>query len=596
MILARTGLWQKTTNFVVPVVHFIYTLTDGIRMKTLIIGGVAGGASAAARLRRLDEKMEIVILERTGYVSYANCGLPYYVGDVITDERKLTLQTPESFASRFNIDVRVENEAVSIDREAREVAVRRADGSEYTESYDYLILSPGAHALRPDVPGIDDDRVMTLRTVEDTFGMHGFVQSRKPRKAVVCGAGYIGLEVAENLRDRGLEVTIVQRPDHVLPTIDRDMAADLHHHIRSHGVELVLSDSLEGFETGDNITAVLRSGRRICADMAVVALGVVPDTSLAKDAGLELGVKGTIVVDSHMRTSDPRIFAVGDAVQVKNMVTGEDANIALAGPANRQGRIAADNIAGRDSEYRGSLGSSVIKVFDMTAAVTGVSEKGAQKAGLKYNKVYTYSASHATYYPGARNMSVKTLFDPDTGRVLGAQIVGYEGVDKRADVMASAICSGLTVDDLAELDLTYAPPYSSAKDPVNYAGFVATNVMHGLVKQYFWNELEAKVGDPSVTVVDVRTDREYDEAHLEGVMHIPVDDIRARMSEIPKDKPVYLVCHSGLRSYLASRILTQCGYDCYNLAGGFRLYSSIASDRPVGSPDENPCGVGRMSP
>ena len=562
------------------------------RMKAVIVGGVAGGASAAARLRRLDESAEIVMLERTGYVSYANCGLPYYVGGVITDRGKLTLQTPQSFASRFDVDARVLSEAVSIDRAAKKVHVRNlADGTEYDESYDYLILSPGAKAMRPDIEGLDDPRVMTMRTVEDTLAMRSFIEDRSPRTAVVCGGGFIGLEVAENLCGMGIKVTVVQRPDHVLPTLDRDMAADLHHCIRSHGIDLALGESLEGLDTSGDLKVKLKSGRVLEADMAVIALGVVPDTGIAKDAGLELGVKGTIVTDSHMRTSDPSIYAVGDAVQVRNFVSGLEANIALAGPANRQGRIAADNIAGLDSEYRGSMGSSVIKVFEMTAASTGLTEKAAQAAGVPYEKVYTYSASHASYYPGARNMQVKVLFDPASGRIVGAQIVGYEGVDKRIDVIATAIYAGLSVEDLAQLDLAYAPPYSSAKDPVNYAGFVACNVMSGRLRQFYWDQLPSKLSDPSATVLDVRTPKEFSQSHLEGVLHIPVDDLRARMAEVPRGKPVYVMCHSGLRSYIACMILSQEGYECYNLAGGYRFYSSVARDMPVGSPTDYPCGI-----
>lgn len=558
------------------------------------MGGVAGGASAAARLRRLDESAQIVMLERTGYVSYANCGLPYYVGGVITDRRKLTLQTPASFASRFDVDARVNSEVVFIDRTGKKVTVRSTvDGTEYEEPYDCLVLSPGAKAMRPDLPGIDDPRVMSLRTVEDTFAMRRFIEDNDPRTAVVCGAGYIGLEVAENLISMGVEVTVVQRPDHVLPPLDRDMAADVHHHLREKGVRLYLKDAVEGFDAGERLGVRLRDGRVLEADFAVVALGVTPDTHLAKEAGLEMGVKGTIVVDSHMRTSDPSIYAVGDAVQVSNYVTGLPANIALAGPANRQGRIAAENIAGGDSEYKGSLGSSVIRVFDMTVAATGINEKQAKEAGIDYDKVYTYSANHATYYPGARNMSVKTLFDPVTGTVLGAQIVGYEGVEKRVDVIATAIHAGMTVEDLAELDLTYAPPYSSAKDPVNYAGFAAMNVMNGLVRQYFWDELDAKVADPNVFAVDVRTPEEWSRMHIDGPVNIPVDEIRDRMSEIPKDKEICLICHSGLRSYIAARILEQNGYEVSHLAGGFRLYSSVVLDMEAGSPEDYPCGIVR---
>ena len=560
-------------------------------MKVVIIGGVAGGASAAARLRRLDENAEIVMLERTGFVSYANCGLPYYVGGVIEEKNKLTLQTPLSFAARFNVDARVKSEAIRIDRKNKTVTVKGPDGEEYLEKYDKLILAPGAKAMRPSLPELDDPRVLSLRTVEDAFAMRDFVVEKKPKKAVVCGAGYIGLEVAENLVDMGVKVSIVQRPNQVLPPIDREMAADVHLNLRAHGVDLHLSDALESVESGDGLTVVLKSGTRLEADLVIVALGVSPDTALAKDAELELGVKGSIVVDEHMRTSDPDIYAVGDAVQVKNFVTGKPANIALAGPANKQGRIAADNIAGIESKFDGSLGSSVIKVFDMTVAATGINEKQAKDLGIPYDKVYTYSAAHATYYPGGRNMSVKTLFDPETGRVLGAQIVGYEGVEKRVDVIATAIHGHMTVRDLEELDLTYAPPFSSAKDPVNYAGFVACNILDGRVKQCFWDEIDDLAKNDDCFLVDVRKPVEFDLGNIKGSVNIPVDDLRKRIGEIPKDKKIVLICHSALRSYIAARILEQKGYECCHLAGGYRLYASVMKDSAAGSPCDYPCGV-----
>ncbi len=562
-------------------------------MKTVIIGGVAGGASAAARLRRLDESAEIVVLERSGYVSYANCGLPYYVGGTIEDQDKLTLQSPESFRNRFNIDVRVMNEAISIDRTAKTVTVKRlTDGSTYVEPYDKLILSPGAKALRPDVPGIDDPRVMTLRTVEDALGMRDHIIDNGPRTAVVAGGGYIGLEVAENLADLGLRVTLLQRPKQVLPPVDPEMAAEIHANIRSKGIDLRLGTAAIGFQPTENgIVVALGDGGSVKADMAVIALGVVPETTLAKDAGLELGIKGSILVDDHMCTSDPDIYAVGDAIQVRQSVTGEDTLIALAGPANRQGRIAADNICGIRSTYIGSQGSSVIKVFDQTVGMTGINEKTAKAAGMDYEKVYLYSAPHATYYPGGRNMSIKVLFERGSGKVIGSQIVGYDGVDKRTDVIATAIRAGMTFDDLAELDLAYAPPYSSAKDPVNMAGFVMQNIDAGIMRQFFWDEVDSKVRDPSVTVLDTRTDHEFMRSHIDGVQHIPLDSIRERMSEIDRSKPVYIMCHSGLRSYVAYRILTQNGFDCYNLAGGYRLYSVAKDDRLVGRPEDFPCGV-----
>ena len=569
-----------------------WILPCGVNLKVVIIGGVAGGASAAARLRRLDEGAEIVMLERSGYVSYANCGLPYYIGGTIADRGKLTLQTPQSFKSRFNIDVRVRNEAVSIDRATKVVRVRRLDdGSEYDEPYDRLILSPGAKAIRPDLPGIDDERVFTLRTVEDTLAIRSFVDAEHPKMALVAGGGYIGLEIAENLIEMGVNVTLVQRPDQVLPPLDRDMAAEVHANLRSKGVDLRLKCALRGFSSGDGLIADVGDGEKVECDMAVVAPGVSPDTHLAADAGLELGIKGSIVVNDMMETSDPDIYAVGDAVQVKNYITRDDAWIALAGPANRQGRIAADNICGLGSRYRGSQGSSVIKVFDQTVAATGINEKTAKSLGLNYGKTYTYSASHATYYPGARNMSIKTIYDADNGRILGAQIVGYDGVDKRIDVLATAIRGHMTHEDLEDLDLAYAPPYSSAKDPVNMVGFVIGNVMSGRVKQFYWDQVPQVLSDPGAVLLDARTDSEFASRHIDGALHIPVDSLRERIDEIDKSKRIYVMCHSGLRSYIACRILAQNGFDCYNLAGGFRFYSLVADDLNIGSPNEYPCGM-----
>ena len=563
-------------------------------MKVVIIGGVAGGASAAARLRRLDEHAEIVILERSGYVSYANCGLPYYVGGTIGSRDDLTLQSPESFRSRFNVDVRVLNEAVSVDTVSKTVRVRRlVDGTEYTEGYDKLLLSPGARALVPDIGGTDDPRVVTLRTVEDALSIREAIVAGGVREAVVAGAGYIGLEMAENLVDMGISVTLVQRPRQVMPNLDPEMAAELQNHIRSKGVRLMLGSELRDIVPGERLEVVVGDGVRLRTDMVVLALGVVPDTSLAEDAGLEMGVKGTIAVNDRMETSAPDVFAVGDAVQVTNSVTGVPSHIALAGPANRQGRIAADNICGGDSRYRGSQGSSVIKVFDMTVGITGINQKVAQSAGIPHDCIHLYSASHATYYPGARNMSIKVLFSPDDGRILGSQIVGFEGVDKRTDVLATAIAAGMTADDLEDLDLSYAPPYSSAKDPVNMAGFVIGNLRAGLVRQFQWDELDSRVADPDVTVLDLRTDREYATAHLDGVVHIPLDDLRDRMGELDRSKPLYVMCHSGLRSYIGCRILRQNGFECYNLSGGFRLYRSVMGDRRPDSPGDYPCGAGR---
>ena len=545
-------------------------------MKTVIVGGVAGGASAAARLRRLDEDAEIVMLERTGYVSYANCGLPYYVGGTITERDDLTLQTPESFRNRFNIDVRVKSEVVSVDRQAKSVHVKDlSTGKEYDESYDKLILSPGAKPLLPPFGPVDDPRVMTLRTVEDCLAL--YEMSRKPgvRTVAVAGGGYIGLETAENLVDLGLNVILLQRSNQVMPPVDYEIAAEIHDHIRAKGIDFRPGSAVAGIDTGEQLKVKIADGREIPADLVVIALGVTPESHLAKDAGLVLGVKGTIAVDDHMLTSDPDIYAVGDAVQVKNSVSGDPSFIALAGPANKQGRIAADNICGIPSTYKGTQGSSIIKIFDMTVGFTGLSEKAAKAAGIEADKVFTYSASHATYYPGHQSMSVKTVFDPKDGRILGAQIVGYEGVDKRVDVMAVAIRAGMNAQDLADLDLAYAPPYSSAKDPVNMAGFVITNILAGRVRQVHWTDIPAIKEAPEVVILDTRTDEEFEEAHFDDCVHIPVDELRVRLPELDKSKRYCVVCHTGLRSYVACRMMTQHGFDCFNLSGGMRLYRAV---------------------
>ena len=545
-------------------------------MKTVIIGGVAGGASAAARLRRLDEDAEITVIERTGYVSYANCGLPYYVGGTITERDDLTLQTPESFRDRFNIDVRVHSEAESIDRTNRSVHVRDLEtGMEYDEPYDKLILSPGAKPLMPKFGPVDDPRVMTLRTVEDCLALHEMARRPGVRTVAVAGGGYIGLETAENLVDLGLNVILLQRSNQVMPPVDYEIAAEIHDHIRSKGIDFRPGSSVSGIDTGEQLKVELADGREVPADLVVIALGVTPDSHLARDAGLELGVKGTIAVDDHMLTSDPDIYAVGDAVQVRNSVSGEPSFIALAGPANKQGRIAADNICGIPSTYKGTQGSSIIKIFDMTVGFTGLSEKAAKAAGMEVDKVFTYSQSHATYYPGHEGMSVKTVFDPKDGRILGVQIIGYDGVDKRVDVMAVAIRAGMTAQDLADLDLAYAPPYSSAKDPVNMAGFVITNIMAGRVRQVQWTDVPAIMEAPEVVILDTRTDEEFEEYHFPDCVHIPVDELRGRLSELDRSRRYCVVCHTGLRSYIACRMMTQHGFDCFNLSGGMRLYRAV---------------------
>ena len=508
-------------------------------MKVIIVGGVAGGATAAARIRRLDEHAEITVFERSGYISYANCGLPYYIGDVITDPEELTLQTPESFFKRFRINMKIHHEVISIHPECKTVSVKNLENGEiFEENYDKLILSPGG--------------------------------------------GFIGLELAENLMELGMDVTIVQRPKQLMNPFDPDMASMIHNEMRKHGIKLVLGYTVEGFKGKDNrVDVLLKDNPSLQADMVVLAIGVTPDTVLAKEAGLELGIKESIVVNDRMETSVPDIYAAGDAVQVKHYVTGNDALISLAGPANKQGRIIADNICGGDSRYVGSQGSSVIKVFDMTAATTGINETNAKKSGLEVDTVILSPMSHAGYYPGGKVMTMKVIFEKESYRLLGAQIIGYEGVDKRIDVLATAIHAGLKATQLKDLDLAYAPPYSSAKDPVNMAGFMIDNIAKGTLKQWHLEDMDKISKDKDVVLLDVRTVGEFSRGHIDGFKNIPVDELREQISEIEKGKPVYLICQSGLRSYIASRILEGNGYETYNFSGGFRFYDAVVNDRAL---------------
>ena len=561
-------------------------------MKIVIVGGVAGGATAAARIRRLDETAEVVVFERSGYVSYANCGLPYYVGGTIQDAGELTLQTPESFWERFRIRMQVRHEIRAIHPERKTVTVCALDtGEEFEEPYDKLLLSPGAMPTKLRLTGGDSDRVFTLRTVEDTLAIHTFIKEQAPKTAVLAGGGFISLELAENLRKRGLEVTIVQLDPQLLLPLDPEMAAFLHGEMRRNGVRLLLSHTVEGFQPRANgVQVLLKDADPIQADLVVMAIGVTPDTHLAKEAGLELGVRGSIVVNDRMETSVPDIYAVGDAVQVRQLVSGQETLVSLAGPANKQGRIAADNICGLDSRYTGALGSSVLKAFDLTVAATGLNESAAKKAGIPCDKVYLSPASHAGYYPGGTVMTMKVLFQPETFRLLGAQIVGYDGVDKRIDVLATAIRAGLTGPELAELDLAYAPPYSSAKDPVNMAGYMMENLRRGLLKQFFLEDADALPRDGSVTLLDARTPQEFSGGTMEGFVNIPLDELRDRLDEIPRGKPVYVLCQSGLRSYLACRILSQRGYECRNFSGGYRLYQTVRQDRAAAK-QARPCGM-----
>ncbi|CVI70138.1 Coenzyme A disulfide reductase [Eubacteriaceae bacterium CHKCI004] len=564
--------------------------------KIIIVGGVAGGATAAARIRRLDEQAEIIVFERSGFVSYANCGLPYYIGGVIQDKEELTLQTPENFRERFRIDVRVRHEVTAIHPDKKTVSVKNLKtGEEFEENYDKLLLSPGARPVQPNLPGVGIDNLFTLRTVEDTLRIREFVLKEKPKSAVLAGGGYIGLEVAENLRELGMDVTIVQRPNQVLNPLDYEMATFVHAKMREKGIHLMLGHSVEGFEQKDGKTMViLKDGEPLKTDMVILAIGVAPDTRLAKDAGISLGIKNSIVVNERMETSAPDIYAVGDAVEVHHRITGQKALISLAGPANKQGRIAADNICGGNSSYKGSQGSSVIKIFDMTVATTGLNEQAAKQAGIDCDKVYLSPASHASYYPGGTMMTMKVLFEKETYRLLGAQIIGYDGVDKRIDVLATAMAAGMSALELQDLDLAYAPPYSSAKDPVNMAGFMIDNIETGTLKQFFWDEVGELPDDGSVVLLDTRTTEEYGRGHINGFVNIPLDELRERIGEIRRGFPVYVMCQSGLRSYLSCRILAQNGFDCYNFSGGYRLYETIYRDC-VAAKQSYPCGMDKIN-
>lgn len=544
--------------------------------KVLIVGGVAGGATAAARLRRLDEFSQIILFERGEYISFANCGLPYYIGGEIKEKSALTLQSPESFNSRFKVDVRVNNEVMSINPKEKTVTVKNhINGEKYDESYDKLVLSMGAEPVKPNIDGINSDKVFTLRNIPDTIKIKEHIEKNKPRSAAIVGGGFIGIEMAENLHRAGLSVTLIEMDNQVIAPIDYDMAGDVHRHIESKGVRLMLGNAVRSIiDNGSSLKIALNSGETQ-SDMLIMATGVRPESKIAKQAGLAVNERGAIIVDGHMLTSDKDIYAVGDAVEITDFVTGNKGYVPLAGPANKQGRIAADNICGIESTYSGTQGSSILKVFDLTVASTGINEKTAKKLGLNYDKSFTYSTNHASYYPGSVNMSIKVIFENVSGRILGAQVVGYEGVDKRCDLFAVAIRAGMTAYDLTKLEFCYAPPYGSAKDPVNMAGFVIENLLTGKVKNFHWHDVKDLPRDSSVTLLDTRTQMEYKNGHIEGFINIPLDSLRGRLSELDKSKPVYVTCQVGLRGYVAARILTQNGYDAYNLSGGYRLYKSI---------------------
>lgn len=560
-------------------------------MKVVIVGGVAGGATAAARLRRLDERAEIVVFEKSGFVSYANCGLPYFIGGVIQEEETLTLQTPANFKKRFNIDIKVRHEVLKVNKEEHTVTVSDLQtGEVFEESYDKLILSPGAKPTLPKLEGAKLKQVFTLRTVEDTLRIHNYIKESKPKSVVLAGGGFISVELAENLCDLGMDVTIVQSQPQLMAPIDEEMATFIHAKMRSHGIKLVFGKYVDGIkEVEDGVEALMKDGQPIKADMVILAIGVTPDANLAKEAGLELGIRGSIVVNERMETSARDIYAVGDAVQVKHYITGEDALISLAGPANKQGRIAADNICGLNSAYKGSQGSSVLKIFDMTMATTGINERMAKSLGLEYDKIYLSPGDHAGYYPGAAIMTMKILFDKNNYQLLGAQIVGYEGVDKRVDVLATAMHMKMSALQLKDLDLAYAPPYSSAKDPVNMAGFMIENLSNGTLKQFFIEDIAKLPRDGSAILLDTRTVEEYENGHFEGFINIPVDSLREELQRLDSTKPVYVNCQSGLRSYVACRMLSQYGFDAYNFAGGYRLYATVEENR-LASASGFPCG------
>jgi len=543
--------------------------------KILIVGGVAGGASAAARLRRLDENAEIILFERDEYISFANCGLPYHIGEVIKQRDKLLVQTPESMNARFNIDVRVNSEVVAIDTTKKVVTVNSKVKGKYEESYDYLVLSPGGKAIKPNIEGINSKRIFTLRNIPDTDNIKAYVDKKGIDSAVVIGGGAVGVEMAENLKERGLKVTLVEAAPHLMAPYDTDIVLTIEKEVQDNGVEIILNDGVKDFKDNENsVEITLNSGKKLSADMIILAIGVIPDTKFVKEAGIKLGARGHIIVTDKMETSAEGVYAVGDAIEVVDFINKTNTAIALAGPANKQGRIAADNIAGLATTYKGTQGTSIIKVFGLTAAGTGNNERTLTRLNIPYKVIFVHPVSHASYYPGAIPMTLKLIFN-DEGTILGAQGVGYDGVDKRIDVLATVIRLGGTVNDLAELELCYAPPFSSAKDPVNMAGFVAQNVLAGRMEVLTTDEFMAYDRE-NTTVLDVRTEIEFENGHIEGAINIPVDDLRARIGELDKNKEIIEYCQVGLRGYVASRILSQKGFKVKNLTGG---YKSVLSSK-----------------
>ncbi|WP_010493556.1 CoA-disulfide reductase [Paenibacillus elgii] len=551
----------------------------------VIVGGVAGGATAAARLRRLNEHDSITMFERGEHISFANCGLPYYIGGTIASRDKLLLQSPQGMKDRFGIDVKVRTEVTAIDRAGKKVRVKQLDTGEEAEyPYDVLVLSPGAKSIVPEIPGLTEaEAVFTLRNIPDTDRIHGWIDEHKPRHAAIIGGGFIGVEMAENLRHRGLEVTLVERNGQVLGPLDPEMAKPVERHMRLQGVNLVLGASVVAIEDRGK-TLRLSSGQVLRTDMLLLAIGVTPESGLAREAGLELGVKGAIRVNERLQTSDPSIYAVGDAIEVKDRTLGFETVVPLAWGANRQGRLVADAIQGRKASYPGAYGTAIVQAFDLTAAVTGVNEKTLNKLGVPHEAIHIHPASHAGYYPGAASLSLKLLFDKASGAIYGAQAVGQDGVDKRIDVISAAMRGGLTAAELAELELAYAPPYSSAKDPVNMAGYVASNVMEGLVETMQWHEVDAYVEGGGL-LVDVRDDAERMAGYIPGSVCIPLNDLRNRLHELPLQHPVVVSCQVGQRGYVAARLLQQHGYRVRNLDGGYRTYAAMADEPPLPAPE-----------
>lgn len=551
-------------------------------MKVVIIGGVAGGATAAARIRRLDENAQITIFERSNYISYANCGMPYYIGDEILEKDNLTLQSPKSFKSRYNIDVKVKHEVIEIIPDRKVVIVKDlSSGNVFEEKYDKLLLAPGAKPITPIFLDKDIKNVFTIRTVEDTYQIKDFLNIKQPKKVLVIGGGFVGLEMVENIHNLGIDVTLIQNSSQLLNMLDYDMASFIHHHIRSKNINILFNTNVVKVTNIENKVLVSISENNLEFDAVIVSIGIKPESDLAKKTGIKLGNNDSIIVDDMMQTSISDIYAVGDAVAITHAVSNQKKLISLAGPANKQARIAADNICGMNSYYKGSIASSVIKVFDMTAAKTGLNEREIKEIGYDYDKVILSPTNHASYYPNAKVMTLKVLYDKKSLEILGAQAVGYDGVDKRIDVIATAIFTKLKAPMLKDLDLVYAPPYSSSKDPVNLAGYIIDNLVNGVVKQFSYEEIESLRKKEDVILLDSRTPYEYSRGCANGFINIPLDELREKLSLLDKGKKIYVMCQSGMRSYLATRILTANGFDAYNFIGGYRLYSSMNLDEKL---------------